>query len=52
VAFLPLRVFKGLDWPLVPALYLIAAVYVALSYGLFRLGLRRYESGNRMDARL
>jgi len=36
----------------VPVLYLVAAIYVGLSYGLFNLGLRRYESGNRMDARL
>jgi len=52
VAFMPLRVFKSLDWGLVPVLYLVAAIYVGLSYGLFNLGLRRYESGNRMDARL
>ncbi|MBU0928270.1 MAG: ABC-2 family transporter protein [Spirochaetes bacterium] len=52
VAFMPLRVFKSLDWGLVPVLCLVAAVYVGLSYGLFRLGLGRYESGNRMDARV
>jgi len=52
VAFLPLRVFRSLDWGLVLLLYLVAALYVGLSYGFFNLGLRRYESGNRMDARL
>jgi len=52
VAFMPLRIFHSLDWSLVPLLYAIAAVYVALSYALFNAGLRRYESGNRMDARL
>ena len=52
VAFMPLRAFKALDWRLVPILFLIAAVYVGLSYALFNLGLRRYESGNRMDARV
>jgi len=52
VAFMPLRVFRALDWKLVPVLYLVAAAYVGLSYWLFRAGLRRYESGNRMDARV
>jgi len=52
VAFMPLRIYRSLGWSQVPWLYLIAAAYVALSYALFRVGLRRYESGNRMDARV
>ncbi len=52
VAFMPLKVFKALDWPLVPVLWAVAALYIGLSYWLFSRGLRRYESGNRMDARL
>jgi len=52
VEFMPLRVSRTLDWGLVLLLYLVAALYVGLSYGFFNLGLRRYESGNRMDARL
>jgi len=52
VAFMPLRAFKALDWRLVPVLWLVAAVYVAASYRLFNAGLRRYESGNRMDSRV
>lgn len=52
VAFMPLRIFKALDWWLVSILYLIACVYMLLSYRLFNLGLKRYESGNRMDARV
>lgn len=52
VAFLPLRIFRALDWPLVPVLWIIAALYVALSYWAFSRGLKRYESGNRMDARV
>ena len=52
VAFMPLRIFKALDWWLVPVLYLVAGIYVLLSYRLFNLGLKRYESGNRMDARV
>ena len=52
VAFMPLRIFKALDWRLAPVLFLIAVAYVWLSYALFNMGLRRYESGNRMDARV
>jgi ABC-2 type transport system permease protein len=52
VAFLPLRIFRALDWPLVPLLWGVALMYAFLSYGLFSAGLRRYESGNRMDARI
>lgn len=52
VAFMPLRIFKALDWWLVPVLYLVAGIYVLLSYRLFNFGLKRYESGNRMDARV
>lgn len=52
VAFMPFRVYRAMDWPLVPVLWAIAGGYALLSYALFRAGLRRYESGNRMDARL
>lgn len=52
IAFIPLDAWKRLDWSLVPLLFLVAALYVALSYALFRLGLRRYESGNQMGMRL
>jgi ABC-2 type transport system permease protein len=52
IAFMPLRIFRALNWPLVPVLWGIAAVYAALSYSLFSFGLQRYESGNRMDARV
>jgi ABC-2 type transport system permease protein len=52
IAFVPLAAFKALDWKLVPLLFLVAALYVALSYALFRAGLRRYESGNQMGTRI
>jgi len=52
IAFVPLDVYRRLDWPLVPLLFLVAAVYAGLSYGLFRAGLKRYESGNRMGTRV
>jgi ABC-2 type transport system permease protein len=52
IAFVPLAAFKALDWSLVPLLFLAAAAYMALSYALFRAGLRRYESGNQVGTRL
>lgn len=52
IAFMPLRVYAALDWPLVPVLWGIAVFYAALSYALFHVGLKRYESGNRMDMRI
>lgn len=51
VAFVPLRVFVGMDWPVVPALFVVAGVYGVLAGMVFRLGLRRYESGNQMGMR-
>jgi ABC-2 type transport system permease protein len=52
VAFVPLRIFKAVDWPLVPLLWGLSLAYVALSWLVFQIGLKRYESGNRMDARI
>ncbi|HUW71060.1 MAG TPA: ABC-2 family transporter protein [bacterium] len=52
IAFVPLAVYRGLDWRLVPVLIAVAILYAGLSYALFRAGLRRYESGNQMGARV
>jgi ABC-2 type transport system permease protein len=52
IAFVPLGIYRRMDWPFLPLLYLIAAVYAALSYALFRAGLRRYESGNQVGTRI
>jgi ABC-2 type transport system permease protein len=52
IAFVPLAAIKSLGWPGAGLLAGAAALYCAASYGLFRLGLRRYESGNQMGARL
>ncbi len=52
IAFVPLAVYRSLDWPVVPVLLGVAAVYAGGAYGLFRAGLRRYESGNQMGTRL
>lgn len=48
IAFVPLAALKTVGWPLVPLLMAIAAACAAASYGFFRLGLRRYESGGQM----
>jgi ABC-2 type transport system permease protein len=52
IAFLPLAVIKTSAWALVPPAMGIAALYAAASYGFFRLGLRRYESGGQMGTRI
>ena len=52
IAYVPLSVYRSLDWPLVPLLFLVAAAYACGSYALFRAGLRRYESGNQMGTRV
>jgi len=52
IAFVPLDVYRRVDWSIVPLLFIAAAVYAAASYALFRAGLRRYESGNQMGTRV
>jgi ABC-2 type transport system permease protein len=52
IAFLPLAALKALSWPLAPLLAGAALLYALAAYGFFRLGLRRYESGNQMGTRL
>jgi ABC-type uncharacterized transport system ATPase subunit len=51
LAFVPLAVWKALDWRLPPLLLVLGIVYMCGSYALFKAGLRRYESGNRMGTR-
>jgi ABC-2 type transport system permease protein len=52
IAFIPLAAWKSASWGVVPILFLIAGAYAAASYFLFQAGLRRYESGNQMGARI
>lgn len=52
VAFVPARALAALDWGAVLPLCAVAALYAALAYAVFRAGLKRYGSGNRMDARI
>jgi ABC-2 type transport system permease protein len=52
IAFVPLAAIRASSWALVPPLLCVALAYAAASYGLFRLGLRRYESGGQMGTRV
>jgi viologen exporter family transport system permease protein len=52
VGYIPVRVFKEFDPVLTMIVVLADLVVVGAAVGLFRLGLRRYESGNRMATRL
>jgi ABC-2 type transport system permease protein len=46
ISFVPLQLLHSFSWPLLAALFGVTILYVLLAYGLFHLGLRRYESGN------
>ena len=52
IAFVPLAVYKSLNWPILPLLFLVALAYSAGSYFLFKAGLKRYESGNQIGTRI
>ena len=52
VAYLPARLINGFDPLLFGAVLVADLAFVGLAVGLFRLGLRRYESGNRMGTRM
>ncbi len=51
VAFVPLAAYKALEWRALALLVPASLAYTAASYALFRLGLRRYESGNQVGTR-
>ncbi len=58
VAHLPAELFRalaggmGLDWGLLAAIVGGDAALIAAAWAVFALGLRRYESGNRIGARI
>ena len=58
VAHLPADLFRsavrgtGIDWSLLAMIVAGAAALIAAACALFALGLRRYESGNRIGARI
>lgn len=51
ITYVPLAAWKSDGWFWVPIVFAIAIAYVAASYLFFRVGLRRYESGNGIGAR-
>lgn len=52
LAFLPLQVLRNLDWIWLPVILLVTVVLLRLAWGVFRAGLRRYESGNSLGGRV
>ncbi len=52
VGYIPARVFEEFDPVLAGIVVPADLAVVAAAAGLFKLGLRRYESGNRMTTRL
>jgi ABC-2 type transport system permease protein len=52
IAYIPVELFKVFDTPRLLLLVAADAAVVAAAWCVFRLGLRVYESGNRMGARL
>ena len=52
VAYIPAELFKSFDTLTMLALIDCDLVFVLAAVALFHLGLRRYESGNRMGTRL
>jgi ABC-2 type transport system permease protein len=52
VAYIPVELFKLFDLQRLLLLIAADAIVVAAAWGVFRLGLRVYESGSRMGARM
>jgi ABC-2 type transport system permease protein len=52
LAFLPIHVLRTLDWVWLPVTMAAALALLVLSAAVFRLGLRRYESGNAQGGRI
>jgi len=52
VAWIPIGLFQSFSWSRLAALLGADALVVGAAVLLFRLGLRRYESGNRVGARM
>lgn len=52
LAFLPIHVLRTFDWIWLPVIVAAALGLVALNWLVFQKGLRRYESGNAIGARI
>ena len=52
VAWIPIELFQAFSWSRLAILLGADALVIGVTIGLFHLGLRRYESGNRIGARM
>jgi len=52
VAWIPIELFQTFSWSRLAILVGADALVIGATLGLFHLGLRRYESGNRIGARM
>jgi len=52
VVFIPARIITAFNIKSILPVILADIAYILLSYGFFKLGLKRYESGNRIGARI
>jgi ABC-2 type transport system permease protein len=52
VAWIPIELFQSFSWSRLGILIGADALVIGAALALFRLGLRRYESGNRIGARM
>jgi len=52
VAWIPIELFQTFSWTRLGVLVGADALVVGATLALFHLGLRRYESGNRIGARM
>lgn len=52
ITYMPLRVMKYFSWESLCVLILVDIAYIIACYGFFRMGLKRYESGNLIGTKL
>lgn len=52
LAFLPIHVLRTFDWVWLPVILVAALGLLALNWWMFQRGLKRYESGNAIGARV
>ncbi|HLW00527.1 MAG TPA: ABC-2 family transporter protein [Ktedonobacterales bacterium] len=50
ISYFPVELLRSFRWPLLGALFAFTVGIAALAWAVFHLGLRRYESGNRLGA--
>jgi ABC-2 type transport system permease protein len=50
ISYFPVELLRSFRWPLLGALLAFTVGIATLAWGVFHLGMRRYESGNRLGA--